>query len=115
MSSLERIKAIQARLGVDDNGIIGPATLTAIERLIDRQEGTVTRQTRLTCSSSALDWIEQFEISSEAYNNRNLKRPCWPGGASGVTIGIGHNLGYCSAAQFRRDWRGKIPDVDVAT
>lgn len=114
MNTVERIKAIQLRLGLVEDGIIGPATLTAIERLIDQQEGITDQPARLTCSLSALAWIVRFEISSEAYYNRNLKRPSWPGGASGVTIGIGYDLGYVSVAQCRRDWSGRISDADVA-
>ncbi len=32
-----------------------------------------------------------------------------PGGASGVTIGVGYDLGHKSKAEFRRDWAGKLP------
>jgi len=28
----------------------------------------------------------------------------WPGGSSGITIGIGYDLGYCVADQFESDW-----------
>ncbi len=115
MNTIERIKAIQARLGLQADGIIGPATLSAIERLLDGETGQVMQQPVLTCSMAGLAWIVKFEISSEAYYNRHLKHPTWPGGASGVTIGIGYDLGYVSAAQMRRDWGGKISDVDVKT
>ncbi len=117
MTTKERIRGIQRRLGLDADGIIGPATLSAIERLIEQrdQAGAASEvSASLNCSLSALAWIVAFEISSEAYYNRSLKRPYWPGGASGVTIGIGYDLGYCSAAQCRRDWGGHIADADVA-
>jgi hypothetical protein len=114
MSTDQRLRAIQSRLGLVADGIIGPATLSAIERLLDERDGSSPASERLQCSLSALAWIVTFEISSDAYYNRKLKRPYWPGGASGVTIGIGYDLGYCSAAQCRRDWGGVIPDADVA-
>ena len=113
MNTKERIQLIQARLGLEDDGIIGPATLTAIERLLDQQIGPSIEIPRLTCSMTGLGWIVKFEISSEAYYNRYLKHPAWPGGGSGVTIGIGYDLGYVSAAQMRRDWGGKIADADI--
>ena len=28
----------------------------------------------------------------------------WPGESSGITIGAGYDLGYCSAEQFEEDW-----------
>ncbi|MEM6773865.1 MAG: peptidoglycan-binding protein [Pseudomonadota bacterium] len=115
MTTKERIRSIQRRLGLAADGIIGPATLSALERLIELRDQATPGETAasLRCSLSALAWIVAFEISSEAYYNRSLRRPYWPGGASGVTIGIGYDLGYCSAAQCRRDWGGRIPDVDV--
>jgi hypothetical protein len=30
--------------------------------------------------------------------------PGWPGGSSGVTIGIGYDLGYVTVDQFESDW-----------
>jgi len=110
----ERIRAIQARLGLVADGIIGPATLTAIERLIDGPGRAAIAPSRLTCSESALSWIVTFEISSESYYTRRLKRPYWPGGASGITIGIGYDLGYTSPAQCRRDWRGLLDGQALA-
>jgi hypothetical protein len=32
------------------------------------------------------------------------QHPYWPGGISGVTLGIGWDLGYHSRADFRREW-----------
>jgi hypothetical protein len=110
----ERIRAIQARLGLEADGIVGPATLTAIERLLDRSLGPSEGPDLLTCSVPALRWIVRFEISTEAYYHRNLKHPYWPGGASGITVGIGYDLGYGSPAQIRRDWERELTDGDLA-
>lgn len=38
----------------------------------------------------------------------------WPGHASGITIGHGYDLGYCSRDQLLSDWGGKLP-ADVLT
>lgn len=32
----------------------------------------------------------------------------WPGGASGVTIGFGYDLGYVNAALFANDWKARL-------
>jgi GH24 family phage-related lysozyme (muramidase) len=32
----------------------------------------------------------------------------WPGGASGITLGYGYDLGHVSSAQFRDDWVGSF-------
>jgi len=113
MNTIERIKSIQARLGLEADGVIGPATLTAIERLMDGITSPPDEKIRLTCSSVGLEWIVKFEISSESYYNRFLKHPTWPGGESGVTIGVGYDLGFVTVAQMRRDWGGKIADADL--
>jgi hypothetical protein len=35
------------------------------------------------------------------------------GGHSGVTIGIGYDIGMTSRAEIEEDWRGEIPDSDL--
>lgn len=114
VTTKERIKNIQTRLGLEADGLIGPVTLTAIERLLDQQLGVAEQLDRMTCSLVGLEAMVRHEISSDAYYYRFLKHPVWPGGASGVTIGIGYDLGYHSPAQFRRDWQGRLFDDDLA-
>jgi len=36
----------------------------------------------------------------------------WPGGASGVTIGIGYDLGQASRTDFELLWKAVLPDAD---
>lgn len=50
--------------------------------------------------------IVEFEIGSRAYYDKFASRPVWPGGASGITLGIGYDLGQHTAADFRHDWAG---------
>ena len=38
----------------------------------------------------------------------------WPGYKSGITIGVGYDLGYCTREQLYKDWQGKIPDHQLA-
>lgn len=55
-------------------------------------------------SDKAFDLIVKYEVSSRTYYDRYLSKPTWPGLSSGVTIGIGYDLGYYTPAQFSRDW-----------
>lgn len=55
-----------------------------------------------------VDLILSFEVGSRASYERNWSRPAWPGGASGVTIGIGYDLGYCTRPKFFSDWRPQL-------
>ena len=110
-----RLKSIQRRLGLKDDGILGPVTLTRIESILDDVLGPEGSQPEhsLVVTRRGLDQIAQFEISSEGFYRRNLARPTWPGGASGITIGIGYDLGYNSRAQIIRDWGGKLSDEEL--
>jgi hypothetical protein len=63
----------------------------------------------LHVSQAAVDLIVACEVSSKAYYEKKYRRPEWPGGASGVTVCIGYDLGYANAAKVRRDFAGKVP------
>lgn len=39
--------------------------------------------------------------------------PEWPGLRSGITIGHGYDLGYCSAERFLADWGARLDDAAV--
>ncbi|RLL53659.1 hypothetical protein D8Y20_04350 [Mariprofundus sp. EBB-1] len=111
----ERLKAIQRRFGIDDDGMLGPDTLTRIESLLDASLGIekADQAYSLTCSRKGLEQIVFFEISSQAYYRRFLSHPTWPKGRSGITIGIGYDLGYQNKTQIKKDWQGKITDVEL--
>ena len=64
-------------------------------------------------SQDAFDLIVNSEVSSRKEYERSYRRPERPGGQSGITIGIGYDCGYSSAAIIRSDWSGKIPDAMV--
>lgn len=55
-------------------------------------------------SLRSIDFIIQEEISSKDQYNRLYNHPVWPQGDSGITIGIGYDLGYHSSKQILEDW-----------
>ncbi len=64
-------------------------------------------------NEASMKLILDFEVGGgEVYYNRLLKSPIWPKEASGVTIGVGYDLGYNTAPTIRRDWS---PHLGVAT
>jgi hypothetical protein len=65
-------------------------------------------------SQESFDLIVGFEVSSRDAYEKNYRRPERPGGQSGITVGIGYDCGYSTAAVIRQDWAGKIPDAMVA-
>jgi len=57
-------------------------------------------------SKKSLDLILEFEVGGgESYYNKFLKNPAWPEGQSGVTIGVGYDLGYVNKTEFSEDWK----------
>jgi len=58
----------------------------------------------MNLSRKGLDFIIAQEATSEAYYSKREARPNWPGESSGVTIGIGYDLGYNTREQVARDW-----------
>jgi hypothetical protein len=57
-------------------------------------------------NKKSLDLILEFEVGGgESYYNKFLKSPTWPGEQSGVTIGVGYDLGYVNKAEFTNDWK----------
>jgi len=59
-------------------------------------------------SKRAIDLIIQHEVGGRAYYDKKLQAPIWAGGESGVTIGMGYDLGFNSEKQFMADWSGVI-------
>lgn len=55
-------------------------------------------------SQSAFDLIVAEEVTSKAYYEKHYTRPEWPGGLSGITIGIGYDLGYATPSKITADW-----------
>lgn len=50
------------------------------------------------------DLITRWEVTSRERYDRLYQRPIWPGGASGVTIGIGYDLGHQREPVILADW-----------
>lgn len=56
-------------------------------------------------NDASVQLILEFEVGGgQDFYNQHLKSPIWPGEASGVTIGVGYDLGYNSIAVIQADW-----------
>ncbi len=115
--SKARIKRLQTHLDLVPDGVIGPATLSALENTVLGKQIS-TKQTShysLTLSKKGFQQLIEHEITSPDYYRRRLQKPIWPGGASGITIGIGYDLGYHRASQIRKDWSPYVTDKELQT
>jgi hypothetical protein len=64
-------------------------------------------------SDNAIDLIIAFEVSSREVYERKYRHPIWPRGRSGITIGIGYDVGYVTKADLARDWSSYLPQADL--
>lgn len=62
-----------------------------------------------TPSKRAVDFIIAFEVTSQATYEKKYRRPEWPGGVSGITIGVGYDLGYVTIAEMEAAWKPHLP------
>jgi GH24 family phage-related lysozyme (muramidase) len=65
---------------------------------------------KLPISQAAKTLIVSCEISNKSLYKQRYRKPVWPGGMSGVTIGIGYDLGFVNPDLLRSDWAKIIDD-----
>ena len=65
----------------------------------------------MNLNSKGIQFIIDQETGGQSEYN---KHPEWPGEASGVTIGIGYDLGYNDPATVSRDWSVHVDRIDLA-
>ena len=59
-------------------------------------------------SKKSIDAIISFEVTSPEYYEKKYQNPTWPGGDSGVTVGIGYDLGQEQRDTIVMDWTGNV-------
>ena len=128
--TVDRIKRLQKKIGLNDDGVIGPVTLSRLETIVEeyfdlKKAGKPAKVETPTTppadaahfsmivSRRALDKIIEYEVSSEAIYEKKYQKPIFPGAESGVTIGIGYDLGHNTKTTIDADWRGRISDDDL--
>ncbi len=99
-----KLKAIQRALGVAPDGIIGPITLSRIEALVQPKLPPIPSGASMLVSAASLQLIINAEVSSKEAYTAKYQSPVWPGGDSGVTIGIGFDIGYCTRQELINAW-----------
>ncbi len=91
------VREFQANHGLPVTGIIDDATMQALRSLPDANPDIPVK---------AVTFTAREEVGSRAFYDTHCARPDYPGGASGVTIGVGYDLGYQS--NFEADWAGVL-------
>jgi len=101
-STEDAIREFQATHSIPVTGIVDAVTWRGLRTLQEPSREISTR---------AVAFIGREEVGSRRQYDRK-QSPTWPGGASGVTIGIGYDLGYQSA--FEADWAGLLTAGQMA-
>jgi GH24 family phage-related lysozyme (muramidase) len=83
------------------------------ERFLPRSRAPTGAHLRV--STSGLDLLVVFEIGSRSWYQQHLTSPYWPGGGSGVTIGIGYDLGFQDRTTLRADWGTELDTAALST
>lgn len=119
-SKAELVKKVQTLLKIKVDGVDGSDTWNAIldsfkESDLVVEKPDVTPISTNPLSDRSYNLILKYEVGGgAAYYNKALKNPCYPGGASGVTIGIGYDLGYNTKAQYANDWKALLSERDFS-
>ncbi len=111
---------------LEPDGDFGPATARAVAEfrtaagllptgLIDAEAWALLRalpEPSPDMPTRAVSFIAREECGGRDWYDRNAIHPAWPGGASGVTIGVGYDLGY--QRDFVRDWQDLLDGGELA-
>ena len=59
------------------------------------------------------DLVVASEVIGPVAYKKKYIGAIWPGGQSGVTVGIGIDLGYATPESIFKDWAGRLPDAVI--
>ena len=71
--------------------------------------------TGIVITQRSFDKLVFHEITSEALYNKSYAKPHWPPiGTSGITLGIGFDLGFHTAAELEQAWGPVLSADDIS-
>src|SRR5258708_2901176 len=74
------------------------------DMVLDDVAIAIVKAANLEISVEAIEEIIFEEDSSEWYYLKHYQHPEWPGGASGITIALGYDLGYATPMKIEADF-----------
>ena len=109
------IHKVQAVLNINPTtGFFGPVSLGKLEGFLAPKPIPVVPGASMIVSRKGLDMIVGYEVSSKENYIAKLQSPILPAGASGITIGIGYDLGHNSKEQIIADWGALVSAATLA-
>ena len=107
------IKMVQRMVNTDDDGLPGSETVTKVEVFIAPVLPKPPAGASIVLSKKSIAALIAFEVTSEAFYKQKYQSPIWPGGESGVTIGIGYDLGFYTPKQITDTWGPLVSAADL--
>lgn len=107
------IKMVQRMVGTDDDGVPGSETMTRIEAFVSPALPKPPAGASMVVSRRSIEALIAFEITSQEVYERKYQFPIWPKGQSGVTIGIGYDLGFATTQQITEAWGQHVSSSDL--
>jgi len=98
------VRECQALAGLDVTGVADPK----LQEWLAKQPEPST-----DIPTAAVVMLVKFEIGTRAGYDAEAACPHWPGGKSGITIGLGYDLRFHSLEEFRRDWEPHLALGDL--
>jgi GH24 family phage-related lysozyme (muramidase) len=109
--SLSRFNALMANLQADP-GLAANAKEGADKPILTvaaRRAGAKTKPSKLKISNRAAQLIVTAEVTSPKTYTKRYQGAIWPKGQSGVTVGVGYDIGHTIPEQFWSDWKPYLP------
>lgn len=63
---------------------------------------------KMQVSKKGIEKLNYFETGGKEYYEKRLSNFTWPGGSSGVTVGVGFDCGYYSRQEIIDTWTGYV-------
>jgi GH24 family phage-related lysozyme (muramidase) len=74
-----------------------------------RRAGAKVKPSKLKISNRSVKLIVSAEVTSPDVYTKRYQGAIWPKGQSGVTVGVGYDIGHTIPEQFWNDWKPYIP------
>lgn len=111
-ASKDVITKIQTVLGVTPDGVFGAVSVAALQAAMVEVKPSPPLQPDPPVRPCVDPKSFHLSLKGEALilDQEGIDQPgAWQGGDSGVTIGVGYDLGTVTLTQFTTDWKNSIP------
>lgn len=68
----------------------------------------IIKTKKMQVSKLSISKIDYWETGGREYYEKFLQKFTWPGGASGITVGFGYDLGYYTSQEIINTWTGHV-------